>query len=58
MVKFGDYTAVKTEKLFMNLNNPLGVCEVKMEETFDQLIDRLNQEEMELYAEMDRRRDE
>ena len=27
-------------------------------ETFDQLLDRLNQEEMDLYAELDRRRDE
>ena len=27
-------------------------------ETFDQLLDRLNQEEMDLHAEMDRRRDE
>ena len=27
-------------------------------ETFDELLDRLNQEEMDLHAEMDRRRDE
>ena len=58
MVKFGDYTAVKTEKLFMNLNSPLGVCEVNMEETIDQLLDRLNQEEMDLHAEVERRKEE